>query len=509
MSRVLCRESEADVVNSGEKRAPSGSPDNGKRPRALVFGASGYVGSWLIPRLSREPLEVRAAARRLDVLKAREWPGVECVKADALDPASLPAALAGVDTAWYLVHSMAAGQGFGELDLEAAGNFSAAAAAAGLRRIVYLGGLVPEGADSEHIVSRAATGDRLRQGTVPVTEIRAGIIIGPGSAAFEVMRDLVLHLPAMVTPRWVRAKSPPIALDNLLEYLLRAAFIDEAADRVFDAGGPEVLSYEDMMRELACAAGKRCPLILPVPVLTPKLSSYWLGLVTAVPPNVARALIGGLKHDFPADDSELRRLVPQTLLPVREAIDAAFAAEREHRVSARWHEGSFPARDFRHDVAYYAKRAGGEACSSASVEAVWAQVMAIGGDNRYYFGNWLWTLREILDWLIGGPGRSRGRRDPECMRLGDAVDSWTVINIEAPHRLTLKFGMKAPGAGVLEFDVEPMPDGGSRLQITAYWHPKGFRGLAYWYALVPAHLFLFRGWTRAIARRAETGRIGR
>jgi uncharacterized protein YbjT (DUF2867 family) len=494
-----------DNAESGAQR-PS---DDGDRPRVLVFGASGYVGTWLVPRLIQEPLRVRAAARRADVLRAQEWPDVECVQADALDPDTLTAALQGVDVAWYLVHSMASGSGFGSLDVEAAGNFADAAEAAGLRRIVYLGGLVPDSAESEHIVSRATTGDRLRQGAVPVTEIRAGIIIGPGSAAFEVMRDLVLHLPVMVTPRWVRAKSPPIALDNLLTYVVRVAFLDEAADRIFDAGGPEIVTYEDMMRELADAAGKRCPPIIPVPVLTPKLSSYWLGLVTAVPANIAQALIGGLKNDFAADDAALRRLVPQRLLTVREAIDAAFEAERERRVAARWREGSFPARDFRHDIAYYAKRAGGEADSDAPPEAVWAQVAAIGGDNRYYFANSLWTLRAFLDWCVGGTGWSRGRRDPSNLRLGDAVDSWTVIHIDAPRRLTLKFGMKAPGAGVLEFDIEPRPGGGSRIRITAYWHPKGFWGLAYWYAMIPAHLFLFRGWTRAIARRAESGKTGR
>lgn len=491
--------------------AEAGAPPTaaGEQPQVLVFGASGYIGSWLVPYLLKDPVRVRAAARRLDVLRAQEWPGVECVAADALAPETLPAVLAGVDVAWYLVHSMDAGAGFGELDLEAAGHFADAAAAAGVRRIVYLGGLVPDEADSEHIVSRAHTGDRLRQGPVPVTEIRAGIIIGPGSAAFEVMRDLVLHLPVMVTPRWVRAKSPPIALDNLLEYLVRVAFLDEAAGKIFDAGGPEIVTYEDMMRALADAAGKRCPPIIPVPVLTPSLSSYWLGLVTAVPTNVARALIGGLKHDFAADDAALRRLVPQRLLPMREAIDAAFTAEREHRVSARWREGSFPARDYRHDVAYYAKRASGEADCDAPPEAVWAQVAAIGGRNRYYFANWLWTIREFLDWCVGGPGRSRGRRDQQRLRLGDAVDSWTAIHVDPARRLTLKFGMKAPGAGVLEFDIEPRSGGGSRVRVTAYWHPSGFWGLAYWYALVPAHLFLFRGWTRAIARRAEAGQTGR
>ena len=477
------------------------TPD-GQPPLVLVFGASGYIGTWLIPRLLGEPVRIRAASRDQRVLRARGWDGVELAEADALEPDSLPAILDGVDIAYYLIHSMSAGKGFSALDIEAADNFAAAAAGAGVRRIVYLGGLLPADCDSEHIRSRAETGERLRRGSVPVTELRAGIIIGPGSAAFEVMRDLVLHLPIMITPRWVRAESPPIALDNLLEYLVRVAFLDEAAGRIFDAGGPEQVSYEQLMRKLAGAAGKRPPVIVPVPVLTPGLSAYWLGLVTAVPSSVAKALIGGMKHDFHADDAALRALVPQHLLSIEEAIDAAFAAEREHRVVARWSEGAFDLRNYDHDVAYYAKKASGEACSTARPAAVWAKLAAIGGKNRYYFANWLWTIREFLDWCVGGRGLSHGRRDPNTLRVGDTVDSWNVLGVDRPRRLTLKMGMKAPGSGILEFEITP--DGtGSRIRATAYWHPKGFWGLIYWYALVPAHLFLFRGWTRAIARRAE------
>jgi len=472
-----------------------------------VFGASGYVGSNLVPRLVREALRVRAAARSVKVLEARGWLGVDLVEADALRPETLAAALAGIEIAYYLVHSMAAGKDFGRLDLQAADHFAATAAQAGVKRIVYLGGLVPADADSEHIVSRRETGDRLRAGLVPVTEIRAGIIVGPGSAAFEVMRDLVLHLPVMVTPRWVRAKSPPIALDNLLEYLVRIAFVPEAAGRTYDAGGPEILSYEDMMRQLADVAGKRSPLIVPVPVLSPRLSSYWLGLVTAVPAPVARALIGGLKHDFAADDAALRRLAPQRLLTFRESVETAFAAERAHTVTARWTEGAFSMRGFRHDHAYYAKKAGGSALANAPPAAVWRQVTSIGGDNRYYFMNALWWLRELMDWCVGGPGFTRGRRHPSELRIGDVIDSWTVVGLEPERRLTLHFGMKAPGAGILEFELDP--DGPrTRITITAYWHPRGIWGLAYWYALVPAHLFIFRGWTRAIARRAEAGTRG-
>jgi uncharacterized protein YbjT (DUF2867 family) len=399
---------------------------------------------------------------------------------------------------------MGAGRDFGRIDLQAAENFSRAAAQAGVERIVYLGGLVPGTAAGEHIDSRRETGEVLRAGCVPVTELRAGIIVGAGSAAFEVMRDLVLHLPIMVTPRWVRAKSPPIALKNLLHYLEQVALLPEAAGQIYDAGGPEICTYEEMMRQVAAAVGKRAPIIVPVPVLTPGLSAYWLGLTTAVPARIARALIGGLKHDFSADDSALRRLIPQHLLGVREAIDAAFASERSQAVAARWAEGAFAMRGFSHEAAYYAKQTGGSAVAEASPAAVWRQVTAIGGSNRYYHMNALWLIRECMDWCVGGPGLTRGRRHTTEVRLGDVIDYWTVVGVEAGRRLTLHFGMRAPGSGILEFELEPL-EGGARTRVTAtaYWHPEGAWGLAYWYALAPAHLFIFRDLTRAIARRAE------
>ncbi len=447
---------------------------------------------------------MRAAARSRKVLEARGWNGAELCEADALQPASLERALAGVEVAYYLVHSMAAGRDFGRLDVEAADNFARAAAAAGVRRIVYLGGLIPEDANSEHLVSRRDTGARLRAGPVPVTEIRAGIIVGAGSAAYEVIRDLVNNLPVMVTPRWVQSKSSPIALDNLLEYLVRVADIEAAAGQVYDAGGPEYLTYESMMRAFGEAVGRR-PRILRVPVLTPQLSAYWLGLVTAVPANIARALIGGLKHDIPARDAALRALVPQRLLTYREAVDAALAAERANAVAGRWTEGVMMFRSFRQDHAYYAKKAGGSAVTRASPDAVWRVVCSIGGDNRYFYMNVLWWIREALDWVVGGPGFTRGRRDPVNVRLGDNIDYWTVIGIEPERRLTLNFGLRAPGSGILEFEIERLADGRTKLTETAYWHPRGVWGLAYWWVLVPAHLFIFKGMTAAMARRAERG----
>ena len=469
---------------------------------ALVFGASGYIGSHLVPALVLRGWRVRATARHRKVLEAKPWRGVELAEADALDPQTLPAALAGIDVAYYLVHSMAAGRDFGALDLEAADNFGRAAAAAGVKRIVYLGGLVPEDATSEHLISRRDTGARLRQHPVPVTEIRAGIIVGPGSAAFEVMRDLVLHLPVMVTPRWVQAKSPPIALENLLHYLVESSMHPEMAGGIYDAAGPETLNYQAMMTTIARIMGRREPWILPVPVLTPELSAYWLRFVTSVPTNIARALIGGLKHDFGANDEPIRRLIPQRLLGFEDAVKAALEAEACHTVVARWTEGAFVFRDYRADYGYYAKQAGGEFRTGTSASSLWRVVRAIGGENRYYAWNFLWRIREVIDWMLGGNGLNYGRRDPDDVRVGDIIDSWRVMGVEPERRLTLVFGMKAPGAGVLEFEIEEVGPGERRIAVTAYWHPAGVWGLAYWWAMFPAHLFLFASLTKAIAKRA-------
>jgi uncharacterized protein YbjT (DUF2867 family) len=477
----------------------------------LVLGASGYIGSHLVPWLAARGLVVRAAARRADALAARGWPGVECVSADALDPASLDAALAGVRTAYYLVHSMAAGPGFPQLDRQAAIHFREAAARAGVQRIVYLGGLVPPGASSAHLMSRGETGEILRAGPVPVTELRAGIVVGPGSAAFEVIRDLVFHLPVMVTPRWVDSRSQPIALEDILEYLARLPLHDEAAGRVYDVGGPEVLTYRELMHLFATLVGKR-RWIVPVPVLTPRLSSYWLDLVTAVPVNVARALIEGLEHDVIADDAAIRALVPLELKPVRAALQAAFDAERgagaaggdaDSAAFGRWHPGSMLYRQNRPDFAFYAKHMHGEAVAEAPLDAVWPVVEGIGGRHGYYFLDSLWALRGWLDKASGGFGLTRGRRDPDHLVVGDTIDFWRVVALEPGHRLTLLAEMKLPGSAALEIVLHALDAQRTRIQVTATFHPAGAPGLLYWHALTPAHWLIFPGLARAIAVRAE------
>ncbi len=468
----------------------------------LVFGASGYIGSHLVPHLVSQGLPVRATSRNVEVIEGRGWQDVVLAEADALEPKSLDSVLADVEIAYYLVHSMAAGKNFPELDATAARNFADAAKRQGVKRIVYLGGLVPESPKSKHLRSRQETGDILRAGSVPVTEIRAGMIIGPGSAAWEVIRDLVNHVPIMITPRWVSSRSTPIALSNLLRYLAEAPLLDETAGGIYDVGGADELTYADIMRQYAELVGKS-PRIIPVRVLTPRLSSYWLRLVTSVPTNIARALIDGLSQDVVVEDDRLASLVPQRLLGFREAAVAALEADRKHAVPARWVEGAIACREFRPEYSFYSKQTGDSGHSSASAEALWRVVCRVGENGDFFYAGWLWWLRRRLDWIVGGPSFRRKRRHPDDLRVGDAVDAWRVIAMQPGKQLTMLMEMKAPGAGVLEFEIDVAGSGQRTISVTAYFHPAGVWGILYWLALLPFHAFIFRGMTRVIAERAE------
>ncbi|MDE2935068.1 MAG: SDR family oxidoreductase [Chloroflexota bacterium] len=472
----------------------------------LVLGASGYVGSHLVPRLVEERRAVRAAGRRRETLEAREWEGVEVVQADALARESLDNAFKGVDLVYYLVHSMASGTDFPERDRRAAENARRAAEEAGVSRIVYLGGLQPSGSASAHLASRRETGDVLREGAVEVTEVRAGIVVGPGSAAFEVIRDLVYHLPVMVTPRWVRSLTQPIALDDLIEYLVRLPETEPDGNHTYDVGGPEVVRYQDLLTRFAEAVGRRLA-IVPMSVLSPRLSSYWLDLVTAVPSNVARPLIDGLRHDLVVDpEADLHARIPIELRTYEEAVQAALEAERTAELPARWTEGSFAMRDHRAEISFYSRGERVERICRTSPETVWGVVSAIGGSNGWYYGNWLWNLRGLLDRLVGGVGRRRGRRHPTEIRTGDALDFWRVVGAEPGRRLTLLAEMKLPGIAILEFEVAAAGEG-SRIVTSAHFHPAGAAGLLYWYALWPIHKRIFAGLTDAIVARAAREQV--
>ena len=476
-------------------------------PLWLVFGASGYVGRNMVAHLAAQGRRVRAAARRLSAMEAEGWQGVDQVRADALDPATLSAALAGVEVAFYLVHSMGGGRGFPARDREAARNFAQAAAQAEVRRIVYLGGLAPDQADTEHLASRVETGTILRAGPVPVIELRAGIIIGPGSAAFEVMRDLVGHLPVMVTPRWVRVSSPPIALADLLADLVALAARPEAEGQVFETGGPERLTYEAMMHGVARALGQRKPVILPVPFLTPKLSSYWMDLVTGVPAPLARALIGGLRHDLRADDTALRALVPRDCLGFDAAVEKAFEAERDMLSGDRWREGAFDLRGHRHDISFYGKRMTLARDCAAPPAAVWRALEGLTTRAAGYFAlTPVWRLRAAADRWMGG-ANAGPRLHAGSFTEGETFDFWRVHRVRSGKGLILLSRLRAPGEGGMEITVEPSATGGSRIGLVLHWHPAGVWGLLYWYLLWPAHAVVLRAFLRGLARASTQERM--
>lgn len=474
------------------------SPESLSQGLVLVFGASGYIGSNLVHKFMELGIPVRASSRNLEVLEGRDWQGVELVQADALCPETLNRVMSGVDIVYYLVHSMAAGHHYADLDLEASANLSQAAAHCGVRRIVYLGSLIPPQPKSPYLRARKQTGDRLRAGQVPVTELRAGMIIGPGSAAFEVIRDLVNYLPVMLTPGWMQSRSSPIALDNLLDYLVRIGFLEAASGKIYEVGGLEVLSFEQIMLQYGEVVG-RCPRIIRLALHAPRLSSLWLKLVTSVPLNIARALIDGLSQDVIADDNEIRKFIQ---LPLDDFRTAVHAAVQTDQIIARWVEGSLPCRNYSPEYTYYAKHASGSATSTASSGELWQVITSIGGSKGYFFLNFLWSLRGLLDWLVGGPSFRRRRRDPDHLRIGDTFDAWRVIGITPERKLILFLEMKAPGSGVLEFTIQP--EGNlHRITATASFHPTGLPGLLYWYSLMPLHLLIFKGITRTIAHEAQ------
>jgi uncharacterized protein YbjT (DUF2867 family) len=477
--------------------------DSHQRP-VLVLGASGYMGRHLVPRLVREGYRVRAAARRLDAMAAEGWTDVEQVQVDARDPESLRPAFQGVGVVYHLIHSMAVGARFPEHDRVAARNVAAVAAETGVARIVYLGGLAPPNPDTPHLASRVETGEILRRGSVPVTELRAGIIVGPGSAAFEVMRDLVAYVPIFVAPRWINRRTPPIALSELLDELVALPNVPAAAGGIYDTGGPSRLSYVEMMRVLAHAMGRRPPVVIPVPGLTPELVSHGLALVSATPPPVARALITGLKYELRADDRALRELLPAPRIDFAEAVRRAFQAETQIVATDRWREGAFNLRGHRHDISFYAKRLTRTAETSASPEAAWRALSRLGTRrDGYFFLNSVWRLRFALDRLVGGrpaDPRPDGAGPPEA---DERFDVWRVLAAVPPVRLTLISRLVAPGMGGMAFEIGERGDGGARLSATIHWHPAGWPGLVYWYALGPMHALMLRGLVRALARRAR------
>jgi len=471
----------------------------------LVTGATGYVGGRLLRLLEERGATVRCLARRPEYLQGRVRPATEVVAGDVLDAASLPPALQGVDTAYYLVHSMGSSGPFEEQDRLGAGHFAAAAREAGLRRIIYLGGLGEDDAGlSVHLRSRHEVGDVLRSSGVPVIEFRASVILGSGSLSFEMIRALVERLPAMVTPRWVRVPAQPIAINDVLAYLEAALDLEQDGPAIFEIGGPEAVAYGDLMREYARQRGLRRAMI-PVPVLTPHLSSLWLGLVTPVYARIGRKLIDGIRNPtLVRDRSALERFAVRPV-GVREAIAQAIRNEDREFAETHW-TGAVSATCAPRP--WGGVRTGNRLFDTrtARVDAppvrAFRPIQRIGGRTGWYYGDWLWRLRGGLDLLAGGVGLRRGRRHPVEVRAGEALDFWRIEIFEPDRRLRLLAEMKLPGRAWLEFTVEP--DGaGALITQTAAFDPRGLAGLAYWYGIWPLHRMVFAGMLRNLARAAR------
>lgn len=493
----------------------------------FIAGATGYVGGRLAPLLLARGEKVRAGVRSPRKLSGRPWgahPNLEVCRADVTDRASLTEAMRGCRAAFYLVHSMGAGGDFARADREAARNMAQAAAEAGVERIIYLSGLGDDSPGlSEHLRSRTEVGRILSEGQVPVTTLRAAVILGSGSASFEIIRNLVERLPLMITPRWVRTRCQPIAISNVLGYLTGCLDNPATAGLTLDIGGPEVVTYAELFRIYARAAGIRAPLIIPVPLLTPTLSAFWVNLVTPVPAHLVRPLIEGLRNEVVCADRRILDLAPQKLLTCGEAIAQALSEAWEGPAPSCCYDAgqacapaflpartNCPAEWTRPGDAPFA---GGTLFTAdyavlldAPTARVWDAVERIGGGTGWYAGDLLWRLRGLADKLLGGPGHMRGRRDAERLGPGDAVDFWRVLDVTPGERLLLLAEMKLPGAATLELRTTPRSIDGreaTRLELLTSFRPRGLWGLAYWWSMYPAHGLLFPAMLKNIARAAH------
>lgn len=483
--------------------------------RMLVTGASGYVGGRLVTRLLDEGFEVTVMVRDPERLRDYPWiDAVRVVQADAEQPASLPPVFEGVDAAYYMLHSLSEHPGYEHIETRMAQNFGAAAKAAGVRRIVYLGGITPANTElSTHLESRANTGRILRDSGVPTTELRAAVIIGSGSASFEMLRYLTERLPFMVTPKWLNNRIQPIAIRDVLHYLVAAGREEGGDSHVGDIGGPDIMTYREMMERYAKVAGLRPRRIVTVPVLTPRLSSHWVSLVTPVPRRLALPLVDSLVHEVVVGaELDARKFLapPESgLLGFSTAVEYALAKVRNQEVETRWSSATVPGApsaplptdpDWSGGSLYIDLR---ERETDASPESLWQVIEAIGGDKGYYSAPFLWEVRGLLDRLVGGVGLRRGRRDPDHLYVGETVDFWRVERCDRGELLRLRAEMKLPGLAWLELSVAKSASGRTLYRQRATYRPLGLLGYAYWWAVSPFHFFVFGFMVRRIPAAAE------
>ncbi|MGW7055316.1 SDR family oxidoreductase [Streptomyces sp. NPDC054887] len=491
--------------------------------RCLVTGATGYIGGRLVPELLDAGHQVRCLARTPEKLRDHPWAErAEVVRGDVTDEDSVRASMRGVDVAYYLVHALGTGADFERTDRRAAEIFGEQARAAGVRRIVYLGGLTPSGVPerelSPHLRSRAEVGSILLASGVPTTVLRAAVIIGSGSASFEMLRYLTERLPVMVTPSWVRTRIQPIAVRDVLRYLVGSAVMPEDVNRAFDIGGADVVTYRDMMRRYAAVAGLPRRLIVPVPVLTPGLSSHWVGLVTPVPRQIARPLAESLRHEVVCDEHDIAAYVPDppgSPIGVDKALALALQRVKETRVTTRWSSASVPGApsdplptdpDWAGGSLYTDRR---ELTVDATPQALWKVIEGVGGENGWYSFPLAWAVRGWADRLVGGVGLRRGRRDAHRLRVGDSLDFWRVEEIERGRLLRLRAEMRLPGLAWLEMYAERDGAGRTRYRQRALFHPHGLLGHAYWWSVSPFHAVVFGGMARNIALAAAGTPAGR
>ena len=478
-------------------------PDGPTSDLILLTGSTGYIGGRLLSRLEKDGVRVRALARHPENVEIREGASTEAVPGDLLDPASLTRALQGVSTAFYLVHSMASTRDFERRDRTAALNFAAAARDAGVKRIVYLGGLGRGDNLSPHLASRQEVGEILRLSGVPTLEFQASVVIGSGSLSFEMIRALVDRLPVMITPRWVRIRTQPIAIEDLIDYLRAAIYVPLAESKIVEVGGSEVTSYGELMIEYAHQRGLRRWMI-PVPVLTPHLSSLWLGLVTPLYARVGRQLVESLKHQTVVEDDSARRLFSVEPMGVKRAVERALRNEDFEFATTRWSDALSSGATQGFGGQTYGSRLVDSRIIEVNCppELAFAAVEALGGQTGWHAGMALWRIRGFMDLLVGGPGLRRGRRHPKFVAVGQTVDFWRVEGFDRGKLLRLRAEMRLPGRAWLQFEVEGAANGRSLIRQTALFDPVGVAGLAYWYGLFPIHSYVFKGLLDGIGQAA-------